>query len=43
MQPKVGDIISVVGISTCEVSGGSICRAILPRTQADIVVAKHAP
>ena len=43
LQPKVGDIISVVGVCTCEVSGGSICRAILPRTQADIVVAKPAP
>lgn len=43
LQPKVGDIITVVGISTGDVSGGAICRAILPRTQADIRVVKAAP
>lgn len=35
-QPKVGDLVSVTGISTCEVASGAICRAIRPRQQADI-------
>lgn len=43
VQPRVGDIITVVGISTCEVSGGAVCRVILPRTQVDIKVVKAAP
>lgn len=43
IQPRVGDKITVVGISTCHISGGAVCRAILPRTQADIVIVKPAP
>jgi len=35
-QPKVGDLVSVTGISACEVASGAICRAIRPRQQADI-------
>ncbi len=42
VQPAVGAAVSVVGISTCDVTSGAICRAILPRTQADIVIAKPA-
>jgi hypothetical protein len=41
--PRVGDQVTVVGISTCEVTGGAVCRAVLPRTQQDIVVVQAAP
>lgn len=37
-QPAVGKLVSVVGISTCEVSSGGVCRAVTPRQQTDIVV-----
>lgn len=42
-QPKIGDVITVVGISTTDLSGGAVCSAVLPRTQADIKVVKPAP
>jgi len=37
-QPAVNKFVSVVGISTCEVASGAICRAIMPRQQSDIVI-----
>lgn len=39
-RPTVGKIVSVTGISTCEVVSGSTVRAILPRQQSDIVILK---
>lgn len=42
-QPRVGDVITVTGISTCEVSSGAVCRAVLPRGPEDIVVVRAAP
>jgi len=39
-QPAVGKFVVITGISTCEVLSGSLGRAILPRTQSDIVVLK---
>jgi len=36
IKPIVGDMVKVTGIVTCEVTSGATCRAILPRTQADI-------
>ena len=38
LQPAVGKIVAVTGISSCEVVSGAIFRALLPRTQADIRV-----
>jgi hypothetical protein len=38
LLPKVGDLVSVTGISTGEVASGAICRAILPRQQSDIAL-----
>ena len=36
--PAVGSFVAVTGISTCEVSYGSVNRAIMPRDQSDIQV-----
>jgi len=38
IEPASDKLVAVVGISTCEVTSGAICRAILPRQQTDIVV-----
>jgi len=35
-QPKVGDFVSITGISSCEIVAGAINRAVLPRQQSDI-------
>jgi len=39
-KPAVGKIVGIVGISTCEINAGAVCRVIRPRTQADIRVFK---
>ncbi|MHB9037765.1 MAG: single stranded DNA-binding domain-containing protein, partial [Armatimonadota bacterium] len=39
-QPIVGKIVSITGISSCELVSGAVARAILPRDQADIVILK---
>ncbi|MCL5104662.1 MAG: hypothetical protein M1133_11205 [Armatimonadetes bacterium] len=36
--PAVGKIVSITGISSCELISGTVGRAIIPRTQADIRV-----
>lgn len=38
IPPLVGQTVAVTGVSTCEVSFGSVCRAIMPRLQSDILV-----
>ena len=40
LKPMSGKLVAVTGISTCEVTSGSIGRAIMPRTQSDIIVLK---
>ncbi|MCX6344206.1 MAG: hypothetical protein NT018_03935 [Armatimonadetes bacterium] len=39
-QPAIGAIVTVTGISTCELVSGALYRAILPRVQGDIKVLK---
>jgi len=37
-QPPVGKMVRIMGISTCDVVAGGVCRAIMPRQQSDIRV-----
>ena len=39
-EPAVNKLVAVTGISSCEVTSGAICRAILPRQQSDIMILK---
>ena len=39
-EPAANKMVAVTGISTCEVTSGAICRAIIPRQQTDIMVLK---
>jgi len=37
-EPALNKFVAVTGISSCEVSSGAVCRAIVPRQQTDIQV-----